>query len=160
MKDYEKMLIASMEQFIEENNGKPPWNDATETLKTFPHSVIVEYCYPTGDFACRWCWQQFGPYNCKVCGDHCSEYPACPNVLAIEPYTIPKSYTKDGVVHNYNFHTRDPGEHEHEGTWTIVWLGKTNYDYGFGVWCFKNEADRDKFVLAIPSFNLGENYNV
>jgi hypothetical protein len=161
-KDYEKMNVATLEQFIEANNGKGPWygDRRIETLKEFPFSVIVEACYPVGDFAVRWCWQNFGPMDCKECGEHYSEYPGCPQVLAIEEYTIPKSYTdKDGVVHNYNFHTRDPGKHGHEGNWTVVWLGKTGYDYGFGEYFFKNEADKDKFLTNVSSFGLGENYD-
>lgn len=155
------MKLATFEKFVEEN-GKGPWdeNRRAETLKKFPYTVIVEGCYPTNDFACRWTWQQFGPMDCKECGDHCSEYPTCPLVLAIEEYKIKKSYTdKDGKVHEYDFHTCDPGKHSHEGTWAIVWLGKTDYDYGFSEYCFKNEAARDNFVAAVPSFNLGENYN-
>lgn len=159
-KDYQKMHLTTIEQFMEANNGKGPWDEIrrAEALKEFPFTVMVEACYPVNDFASRWCWQTFGPMECKVCGEHCSEYPGCPKVLAIEPYTIPKFYIKDdGVVHNYNFHTRDPGEHGHEGTWVIVWLGKTYYDYGFSEYFFKDELSRDKFVQAVPDFNLGEN---
>ena len=156
----EKMKIATLEMFIEENDGKGPWGQEKreETIKKFPYTVIVEACYPISDFACRWCWQQFGAMDCKECGEHCSEYPGCPLVLAIEEYVIKKSYTKDGHVHEYDFHTRDPGKHGHEGIWTIVWLGKTDYDYGFGEYYFKNEGDRDKFVANLDTFWLGENY--
>ncbi len=160
-KDYEKMHLATLEQFKEANGGKNPWyqDKRDEAIRRFPFTVITEYFYPVGDFADRWCWQNFGPMDCKECGEHYSEYPGCPQVLAIQEYKIRKSYTdKDGKVHEYDFHTRDPGKHGHEGNWTIVWLGKTGYDYGFGEWYFKNEADRDKFVEAIPSFGVGENY--
>lgn len=70
-----------------------------------------------------------------------------------------KSYTdKDGKLHEYEITSRDPGDHGHEGTWNIFWLGKTGYDYGFTEWQFSKESDRDAFVTAIPTFGLGENY--
>jgi hypothetical protein len=42
--------------------------------------------------------------------------------------------------------------------WTLVWLGKTDYDYGFTEYCFLNEADRDAFLAVAPSLTFGENY--
>ena len=131
-----------------------PWNQEqrTEAMKRFPYGVIIESFYPEGDFAHRWCWQQFGPMDCKVCAEHYSDYPGCPKVLAIETYKIKKTYEKDGVVHEYDFHTRDPGEHGHVGTWTTVWLGKTGYDYGFTQYCFSTLEQQNKFVEAVPTF--------
>lgn len=160
-KDYEKMHLATMEQYYEANGNREvcAQDRRDEALKRFPYTVVVEACYPTYDFASRWCWQTFGPMDCKECGDHSSEYPGCELVLAIKEYTMPRAYKdKDGTIHVYNFHSRDPGKHGHEGTWTIVWLGKTDYDYGYSEYYFKNEADRDKFIEAVPSFGLGENY--
>lgn len=159
--DY-KMKVSTIEKFHREDGTerKIYYQDRRDVAaKKFPFTVITEGSYPENDFACRWCWQQFGPMDVEKCGDHESEYPACPLVLATKPYVEKHSYTdKDGKLHEYDFHTRDPGEHSHEGTWTVVWLGKTGYDYGFSEHYFKNEADRDKFIEAVPSFNLGENY--
>jgi hypothetical protein len=156
---HEIMTISSYEKFIAEYDKT--WNEdkRAEAISKFPYTIVVESSYPVLDYAHRWCWQNFGPYECKECGEHCSEYPACPKVLAIQEYKIKKSYTKDGVVHEYDFHTRNPGKHGHEGIWTTVWLGKTGYDYGFSEYYFEKEEDRDKFKLAIPTFGLGENYD-
>lgn len=156
------MKIATLEKFVEENDGEGPWHEdkRVEAVKRFPFTVIIEGYYPTNDFACRWTWQQFGPMDCKECGEYGSEYPGCPKVLAIEKHIIRKSYTdKDGKLHEYDYHTRDPGTHGHEGTWTIVWLGKTGYEYGFSEYYFKDEANRDAFITAVPSFELGELYD-
>ena len=156
--DY-KMKIATIEKFFGEN-GRTIYNQdkRDEALKKFPFTVIVEGCYPENDFAHRWCWQQFGPPQYEECNDHYSEYPGCSLVLAIDEYTIKKNYKdSNGVYHEYDFHTRDPGKHSHDGTWTTVWLGKTGYDYGFTEYYFKSEANRDAFIAAVP-FGLGEKY--
>lgn len=152
------MKLSSYEEFLTHDKT---WNEEarTEALIKFPYTAVVEGCYPEGDVSHRWCWQQFGPPECKQCYDYASEYPACPMVLAIEEYIIKKSYKdKDGKVHEYDFHTREPEKHGHEGTWTTVWLGKTGYDYGFTEYYFLNEVDRDKFIVTAPSLDLGENY--
>jgi len=152
------MKLSSYEEFLVHDKT---WNEEarTEALNKFPYTAVVEGCYPANDVAYRWCWQQFGPPECKQCYDYSSEYPACPMVLAIEEYIIKKSYTdKEGKVHEYDYHTREPEKHGHEGTWTTVWLGKTGYDYGFTEYYFLNESDRDKFIATAPSFDFGENY--
>ncbi len=153
------MKVSTYEKFLEENRGREWYPDKLKSVKErYPFTVMVEGHYPESDFATRWCWQQFGPYHADSCCEYASEYPACPLVLAIEEYVIKKSYVKDGVTHEYDYHTRDPGKHSHEGTWTYVWLGKTGYDYGFTEYCFLNEADRDAFLAAAPSLTFGENY--
>jgi hypothetical protein len=163
MSKFEIMTISSIENYIEnfgdEAKGLHSEPLRVEARKRFPYSVVVEAHYPVGDFAHRWCWQNFGPMDCKECYEHYSEYPGCPLVLAIQEYKIRKSYTdKNGVVHEYDYHTRDPGKHNHTGVWLTVWLGKTGYDYGFTEYYFQNEIDRDLFVKEAPNFGLGENY--
>lgn len=163
MSKFEIMTISSVEDYIENfvEEGKEIHNEPLriKARERFPYSVVVEASWTVFDFAQRWCWQNFGPMDCQECYEHQSEYPACPLVLAIQEYTIRKSYTdKKGIVHEYDYHTRCPGKHSHEGTWTVVGLGKTDYDYGFAECYFGNEIDKNKFIEAIPSFGLGENY--
>lgn len=53
---------------------------------------------------------------------------------------------------------KDVEEHSHVGVWCSMWLGKTGYDYGFSEYYFQNESDRDRFLAAAPTFNIGEKY--
>jgi hypothetical protein len=39
--------------------------------------------------------------------------------------------------------------HSHEGTWTIFWLTKTGYDYGFGDFCFSSEEQMQVFIKKV-----------
>jgi len=155
------MKTANYEIFIEVNSSREIHHQERRDaiLKRFPYSAIVEGHYPEGDTATRWCWQQFGPMNCEECYDYSSEYPGCPLVLATE-YTETGVYKdKNGEEHRWQEKRyKKPEKHNHEGIWEIIWLGKTGYDYGFYEFCFKNEADRDKFLEAAPSFGFGENY--
>jgi hypothetical protein len=159
--DY-KMKIATIEKFFGENETRKIYNQdkRDETLKKFPFTVIVEGCYPEGDFACRWCWRQFGPMHTEECAESYSEYPGCPLVQATEylhHYTYKDS---DGTMkEDSEKQYKKPEKHAHEGNWTIVWLGKTGYDYGFSEYYFKDEANRDAFIIAVPSFGLGERYD-
>lgn len=160
--DY-KMKIATLEKFYGENGAREIWHPERreKALKDFPFTVIVESCYPENDFAHRWCWEQFGPMNVEECFERYSEYPGCSLVQATK-YIRPYKYKDiDGTEREDSevcYKGNDVPKHSHEGTWTSVWLGKTGYDYGFTEMYFKNEADRDKFIEAVPSFNLGENY--
>jgi hypothetical protein len=162
MNDY-KMKIATIEKFFGENETRKIYNQdkRNEALNKFPFTAIVEGSYPTNDFAARWCWQQFGPMDCKECAESYSEYPGCPLVQATEylhHYTYKDS---DGTMKEDSEKCyKKPEVHGHEGNWTIVWLGKTGYDYGFSEYYFKDELSRDKFVQAVPDFDLGENYDV
>lgn len=35
----------------------------------------------------------------------------------------------------------------------------SRHDYGLGEYCFVTESDRDRFLAAEPTFNIGEKYN-
>jgi hypothetical protein len=50
----------------------------------------------------------------------------------------------------------NPGEHSHEGRWTFLWLGKTDYDFGYGKYCFADEADCFTFLAAFSTFTWSE----
>ena len=41
----------------------------------------------------------------------------------------------------------DPGDHSHWGIWTSFFICKTNYDYGYEDYCFKNLEDAFYFKL-------------
>lgn len=98
-------------------------------LFRFPHSVVLQVAYPELDFANRWCWQQWGAAHGE-CQQVASEYSAC----------------------------QLPAPHAHEGRWSTHWLAKTDYDFGFNVWCFAHIADHHRFLEWIPSIHWGEHY--
>lgn len=130
-----------------------------EKVKEFPFTCIVKGAYPEIDNATRWCWQHFGPMHGKCLERH-SEYPGCPLVLATE-YVIEGCWKdKEGKEHKCTSKGyRDVEPHEHEGIWCEMWLGKTGYDYGNAEFYFKNEADKDAFVMAVPTIGFGEQYD-
>lgn len=128
--------------------------------KEFPFTAVVEGHYPETDNASRWCWRNISPPHGPCLYEHYSEYPGCPLVLATE-YIQEGSYLDNqGVTHTWAQKCyKEVEPHEHEGSWTSLWLGKTGYDYGFMEFYFKNEADRDAFVRAVPEIDLGEKYS-
>lgn len=129
-----------------------------ELLAPFPYSTVLEGCYPEHDYAIRWCWQNISPRN-GICSDWHSEYPACPLVVAT-------AYVERGTLKNMDgtetpwerVRHKDPGEHEHQGVWSSLWLGKTGYDYGFREYPFAMEGDLERFLAAFPTFTFGEEY--
>jgi hypothetical protein len=149
------MKLASYEAYLTEDRraiheSRVPIRE--ETHRSFPHIVVLEGVYPEHDFAQRWAWQNFGPQDGK-CQDHYSEYPGCP--LVLETKQVVTGSDHQGNAWSENVY-KDPGEHSHEGKWKTFWLGKTGYDYGFCEYCFKDEADKDKFFAAWETFGLGE----
>lgn len=156
------MKISSYELFIGENNRvSSNENKRKEAKEKFPFTTIVEGYYPEMDYSARWCWQNFGPIDCKECHETYSEYPGCPLIQATGYIDTGTYKDSAGIEHPWKekrYKGEDVEKHSHEGVWTSVWFGKTGYDYGFTEICFKNEADRDKFIEAAPSFNFGENY--
>lgn len=130
-----------------------------EVLLKFPYSVVLQGVYPEHDFVDRWCWQNFGPRNGPCTDGVHSEYTGCPIVLATEYVSKYSWKDKDGKEHSgEEICYRDVERHSHEGTWQSIWLIKTGYDYGLGEYCFSSEEDRDRFLAAVPTFNLGEKY--
>ncbi len=60
-----------------------------------------------------------------------------------------------GEVYGYCGYSNFPmckikGEHKHNGIWAIYWLAKTNYDYGFNEWFFKQKEDSDVLIKIKP----------
>ena len=130
-----------------------------EILMTFPYSVVSEGGYPEHDYAGRWCWQHIGPKE-GPCDNWHSEYPACPLVLATEYVRSGEYKNPEGKIVPYRRKTYcDPGEHAHQGRWTSLWLGKTDYDYGFQIYFFADEADYGEFLAAFPTFTWDESWN-
>ena len=133
--------------------------ERTQLLERFPSSTVLEGHYPEHDYAVRWCWQNISPCH-GTCSEWHSEYPACPLVLTtenVEHGTLKDRNGKETPWKRISY--ANPGEHEHEGVWCSIWLGKTDYDYGFREYCFANEIDREQFLSAFPTFTFGEKYD-
>lgn len=125
-------------------------------LVRFPYSVVATGIYPEHDYACRWCWQNIGPEDGPCSAWH-SEYPGCPLVLETERVERVTGTDKSGNVVTWERKEyANPGEHRHEGPWSFLWLGKTGYDFGYGEYCFADEADRANFIAAFPTFTWSE----
>ena len=130
-------------------------------IEKYPFTLAVEGPYPAHEFANRWCWINIGTPQIENCEEIHSEFPGCPIVLQTE-------YIQTGCYHNKEnqrvywsekaYIEENVPEHGHSGTWKLIGLGKTGYDYGCCEFCFESESDRDKFVAAIPFFNFGEEY--
>ena len=145
------MRIATIEEFLSVDEITEI-EERQSIHSDFPHVVLVEGDFPEFDVAVRWCWQTFGPLNGECWSN--SEYPACPIVLVTE-------HEKDRIAHGkeYKIKAYDQVErHKHQGTWAIHWLGKTDYDHGFGEFCFANEEQLRSFSEQVPKINWGENY--
>lgn len=130
-----------------------------EVKAAYPFSVILEGSYPEHDLAARWCWRAYGPPQCQKCQNVASEYPACPQVLAIGEKKTYSWQDKDGGKHDSEYMYYDDEkveDHGHEGTWRTFWLGKTGYDYGFSTYLFSSQADLDSFMAAVPQLEFDE----
>lgn len=177
---YKKIHVASYDDYLKKENrvrdsvvSNRPMEDVLkhdkrildrqlerqEILLKFPYSVVLEGAYEEHDFAARWCWQNIGIRHGRCLDDMGNEYPGCPIVLATE-YISKYSWTdNDGKEYSgEEKRYREVEDHFHEGIWQSVWLTKTGYDYGLGEYCFSSEEDRDRFLAAVPTFNLGEKY--
>jgi hypothetical protein len=98
-------------------------------LLRFPFAVMLEVAYPEMDFANRWCWETLGPEN-GPCYQFQSNYPCC----------------------------TDESEHEHQGVWCTRWFAKTDYDFGFNEWYFRDRQHHDMFLSFEPMINWGERF--
>lgn len=179
MSEYKPMHVNSQEEFDAQERRAAEWakqhwseqhqhgriesnkrrdEQRQDKKKDFPFTVIVEGSWPELDNAERWLWENIGPRHGK-CHDQYSEYPGCPLVRATE-YVETGSYKdKEGKEHFWeDKRYKEVEEHEHEGSWVVLGLGKTGYDYGNAEFYFKNEADRDAFVTAVPAIGFGERY--
>lgn len=105
----------------------------------FPHIVTVQGDYGYFDLAEAWLWDNFGPSDGK-CLDYCSEYPRCPLAFPLD---------EEGF-------SSKPEPHSHEGVWTMHWLRKTGYDYGFGDFCFKDLESKEKFIGQVAVYTKKE----
>ena len=128
--------------------------DRHELLTAFPYSVVAEGISTEHDFAAHWCWQHLGPMHGCCIGAY-TEYPACPLVLATEYYERVVYQGREWVEKRY----LHPVAHEHQGVWTYLWFGKTDYDYGYGEYFFSAELDCGRFVSAFPTFTWSEAWN-
>lgn len=178
---YEKIHVSDHETYMKSENWRRNWisenrppeelvahdkriadreAERKNLLGKFPYSVILAGCYPEHDFVERWCWLNIGPRDGKCSDGQHSEYTGCPVVLATEYIAEGSWKDKEGNEHHWKEKAyKDVDDHSHEGNWRMFWLGKTGYDYGLGEYCFSTEADRDRFLAAVPTFNLGEKYS-
>jgi hypothetical protein len=144
------MRESSMEEYLSQDEiGELEERD--ELHAQFPYVVVIEADFPELDVAMRWCWSNFGP-NHGECPS--GEYPSCPRVLETERLET-REY--DGQRWEKKIYS-SVAAHCHAGQWTLYWLGKTDYDHGFGEFCFSSDNQRESFVRQIPNFDWGENY--
>ena len=128
-------------------------------LVQFPFTVVATGEYPEHDYARRWCWQNISPENGRCATVH-GDYPACPLVLATERTEQVNWRDKSGNDHSCERKRyTEPGNHEHTGEWSFLWLGKTGYDYGYGEFCFRNERDLENFLVVFPTFIWSEDWD-
>lgn len=132
--NYRTLILSNFEEYLAEGDYSPEVRAEEERerngrLSQFPHTVMLQASYPEIDFANRWCWQQFGPYDGE-CLDRQSEYRSC------------------GL--------NDP--HSHVGKWMWRFLQKTDYDFGFAEWYFESRHDQECFLANSDALNWGENY--
>jgi hypothetical protein len=118
----------------------------------FPHVVVVEGDFPEFDIAVRWCWTKFGSLHGECW--YGSIYPACPLALATEHLVRREVRGKQYELKGYD----SVPPHCHIGDWAIHFLGKTDYDHGFGEFCFKFAEHKERFVKQIPHIDWGENF--
>lgn len=98
-------------------------------LLQFPFAVMLEVAYPEMDFADRWCWETFGPKH-GPCRQTQSNYPCCLSEI----------------------------KHSHEGAWCTRWFVKTDYDFGFNEWYFREQSQYEMFLSFVPLINWGERF--
>ncbi|HEV8053141.1 MAG TPA: hypothetical protein VGP47_11655 [Parachlamydiaceae bacterium] len=95
--------------------------------KMFPHVVVFEGY--NNEIYSRYCWQKFGNRH-GVCEEEVSSSPGCPLVILERK----KNNGRNVFV----------GKHEHEGRWTSIWLGHT--EYMTQAYFFAIEADLNNFL--------------
>lgn len=144
------MRVSNIDEYLKLDEIYEP-DESSEIYANFPHVVVVEGDYPEFGVAHRWCWLKFGPQHGE-CWDW--EYPSCPLVLATERLEMRDLGGKRWEKKVYG----SVAAHCHVGEWTLHWLGKTDYDHGFGEFCFVNEAQKVAFQQQVPNIDWGENF--
>lgn len=131
---YRTVILSDFESYLaNEHTGLQEFQserrEREARLENFPHTVLLQLAFAEFDFANRWCWQRFGPAE-GLCLQADSEYPACTQA----------------------------GPHSHDGRWMFEWLGKTDYNFGFNEWYFRESSERDQFLDFVPMICWGEKY--
>lgn len=174
-KEYKKLCEASYDEYLKDEQWRRDWIAANRPEKEladhdkrmeekqkkrddlrsrFPYAVVLEGSYPEFDYVSRWCWQNIGEMDCEKCYESYSEFPGCPLILGGEKKKKTVSHTtSEGKLVSWEEEYYDVPEHSHTGEWTYYWLGKTGYDYGFGEFFFKNQADLDRFLAVVPTID-------
>lgn len=139
------MRVSNLAEFLEEDELTDE-DERDAVHQQFPYVLVVEGDYPEFDDAVRWCWLNLGPIDgrCWSYGQH----PVCPIVLATERI---EERIVNGEALPIKIYDR-VDEHFHKGDWTLHWLGKTDYDHGFGEFCFNNEAQLARFAREVSKF--------
>ncbi|CAN5237076.1 hypothetical protein BH09SUM1_BH09SUM1_29110 [soil metagenome] len=123
------------------------WKELQAIHAQFLFGVVAEADFTEWDRAILWCWQNFGPRHGECSA--LTEYANCPLIQAT-------GYTgKDGMDGKERERKFFSGVdwHSHVGTWTDDFIAKTDYDHGYGEFCFSSEEDRAKFREAVPLFD-------
>ena len=131
---YRTAKLSSYEAYRESENDDPEervcaHEERCDMLLQFPYAVMLELAFVERDFANRWCWEKFGPKD-GPCTQMLSKYRRC----------------------------FDESEHVHSGAWATRWFVKTDYDYGFNEWYFREQAQQEMFLAFVPQINWGERF--
>lgn len=131
---YRTAKLSSFEAYREsENDDQEERLGAHEErellLVRFPFPVMLELAFAERDYANRWCWEMFGPKD-GSCFQSSSNYPCC----------------------------SDSSEHTHEGVWCTRWFVKTDYDFGFSEWYFREVDHQELFLAFVPLIHWGERF--
>jgi hypothetical protein len=118
---HSSLIISSFEKYMESEDDSPEERadqneERVKRLAQFRHALMLECHFVDMDRADQWCWQHFGPRH----GD-CNQ-----------------AYSKFRVCDLESPHC-------HFGKWTTHWFVKTDYDFGFNEWYFRDAPDRESF---------------
>jgi len=145
------MKISNLDEYLQiEPLDDPAERDQLHVR--FLHGVVVECDFPEWDVANRWCWQNCGPRHGECSSQ--PQYATCPVILPTERIEKTNWGGQQLELKRYS----SVPVHHHVGIWTTYWFGKTDYDHGFGEFCFSNENDLAKFLEFVPQVDWGENY--
>ena len=106
----------------------------------FPHVVVAEDDHYSLTEMERWCRAAFGHPHGEC---HYDDSGTCPDG-EIDP-EAPAYYAEHHPGQSIDPWDLWTYDHCHVGTWAILYLLKTGYDYGFQDFCFHNPADADSF---------------
>ncbi len=129
--------IATLEDFIEDY-GSPPYSKGIFVcFKLFPHTTLVSWIYQDMDVAEDWCCETFGP---PLIIDHIQE-----DLLRETAEIFGSPINIEHIKYETSITCREKRSTNASGKWATLWLGKTDYDFGYQQFFFKDPADKEAF---------------